>query len=397
MSNSSQYPAQESDPIRLSIAGMSCAGCVASVETALRAVPGVREAAVNLVERTAAVSGEADSAELVAAVKAAGYDAAELRGVDDQEEKQAVEAAHYRGLLNKTMAAGAVGAPLLIGDLLSWLPPLSTAGGRGFWLAAGVATLAALVYSAGHIFTAAWKAFKHHNANMDTLIALGTGAAWLYSMAVVLLPDAVPSLAQHAYFEAAAVIIALVNFGAALEMRARGRTSQAIRRLIGLQPKTARVVRNGEERDIPLAEVGLDDTVRVRPGERIPVDGEVIEGQSSVDESMLTGEAMPVVKQSGDAVVGGTINLSGSFLFQAKRIGRDTVLARIVEMVRRAQASKPGIARLADRVAAVFVPSIMIIAVITFLVWYNLGPAPAASFAIVTAMTVLIIACPCAL
>ena len=376
---------------------MSCAGCVASVETALRAVPGVCEATVNLVERTAAVSGEVDSVELVAAVRAAGYDAAELRGVEDEEEKQAVESAHYRRLVRKAVAAGIVGAPLLVGDLLGWLPSVSSGDGRWFWLAAGLATLAAMAYSAGHIFTAAWKAFKVHNANMDTLIALGTGAAWLYSMAVVLWPEVVPSLAQHAYFEAAAVIIALVNFGAALEMRARGRTSQAIRRLIGLQPKTARVVRNGEERDIPLAEVGLDDSVRVRPGERIPVDGELIEGQSSVDESMLTGEAMPVMKQTGDQVVGGTINLTGSFLFQAKRIGRDTVLAGIVEMVRRAQASKPSIARLADRVAAVFVPSILIISVITFVAWYDFGPAPAVSFAIVTAMTVLIIACPCAL
>lgn len=397
MSDSFQHAVQEPGPIRLSIAGMSCAGCVASVESALLAVPGVREAAVNLVERTASVSGEADSAELVAAVKAAGYDAAELRGIEDEDEKQAIEAAHYRRLLNKAMAAGAVGAPLMIGDLLGWLPSLSNGNGRGFWLAAGLATLAAMVYSAGHIFLAAWKAFKVHNANMDTLIALGTGAAWLYSMAVVIFPDAVPSLARHAYFEAAAIIIALVNFGAALEMRARGRTSQAIRRLIGLQPKTARVLRNGEERDIPLAEVGLDDTVRVRPGERVPVDGVVIDGESNVDESMLTGEPMPVIKRVGDEVVGGTINLGGSFLFQAKRIGRDTVLARIIEMVRRAQASKPAIGRLADRVSAVFVPSIMIIATITFLAWYNFGPAPAVSFAIVTAMTVLIIACPCAL
>ncbi len=397
MRNPSHQSAQGHDPIRLSIAGMSCAGCVASVETALRAVPGVCEATVNLVERTAAVSGEVDSVELVAAVRAAGYDAAELRGVEDEEEKQAVESAHYRRLVRKAVAAGIVGAPLLVGDLLGWLPSVSSGDGRWFWLAAGLATLAAMAYSAGHIFTAAWKAFKVHNANMDTLIALGTGAAWLYSMAVVLWPEVVPSLAQHAYFEAAAVIIALVNFGAALEMRARGRTSQAIRRLIGLQPKTARVVRNGEERDIPLAEVGLDDSVRVRPGERIPVDGELIEGQSSVDESMLTGEAMPVMKQTGDQVVGGTINLTGSFLFQAKRIGRDTVLAGIVEMVRRAQASKPSIARLADRVAAVFVPSILIISVITFVAWYDFGPAPAVSFAIVTAMTVLIIACPCAL
>src|SRR3569623_1648199 len=296
----------------------------------------------------------------------------------------------------RAAVAGAIGGPRFIGDLFHILPPLA-GGGRLFWLIVGVATLGAIVYSAGPIYLAAWKAFRVHTANMDTLIALGTGAAWVYSMAVVLFPDAVPSRAQHAYFEAAAVIIALVNFGAALEMRARGRTSEAIRRLIGLQPKTARVVRNGAERDIPLSEVGLDDTVRVRPGERIPVDGEVISGESTVDESMLTGEPMPVHKKPGDAVVGGTLNGSGSFLFQAKRIGRDTVLARIIDMVRRAQASKPAIARVADRVAAVFVPSIMIISAVTFLVWYDLGPAPAQSYAVVTAMTALIIACPCAL
>lgn len=382
---------------RYSIGGMTCAGCVAAVETALRTVPGVDAALVNLAERTAEVSGVAPPAAVIAAVRRAGYDAAELRGVEDDEERQAVEYAHYRRLRRRTAAAAAVGVPLFIGDLLSWLPSLATPGGRAFWLVVGMATLAVMVYSAGHIFTAAWKAARVHNANMDTLIALGTGAAWWYSMAVTLFPDAVPSLAQHAYFEAAVIIIALVNFGAALEMRARGRTSEAIRRLIGLQPKTARVVRNGAERDIPLTEVGLDDTVRMRPGERIPVDGEVISGESAVDESMLTGEPMPVHKKPGDAVVGGTLNGSGSFLFQAKRIGRDTVLARIIDMVRRAQASKPAIARVADRVAAVFVPSIMIISAVTFLVWYDFGPAPALSYAVVTAMTVLIIACPCAL
>ena len=382
--------------VRLSIAGMSCAGCVSTVETALRAVPGVHEAVVNLAERTANVSGTASGTALIEAVKQAGYDAAELRGLEDEQEQRLIEEAHYRRLLRRAAAAGVIGAPLFVADLFHILPPLA-GGGRWFWLIVGLATLGAIVYSAGHIYLAAWKALRAHNANMDTLIALGTGAAWVYSMTVVLFPDTVPSLAQHAYFEAAAVIIALVNFGAALEMRARGRTSEAVRRLIGLQPKTARVIREGVERDIPLAEVGLDDTVRVRPGERVPVDGVVIEGDSSVDESMLTGEPMPVMKRPGDEVVGGTINVSGSLLFQAKRIGRDTVLARIVEMVRRAQASKPAIGRLADRVAAVFVPSIMIVAIVTFLLWYHLGPPPAWSYAIVTTMTVLIIACPCAL
>jgi Cu+-exporting ATPase len=254
-----------------------------------------------------------------------------------------------------------------------------------------------MVYSGKHFFVGAWKQFTHHSANMDTLIAMGTGSAWVYSMAIVLWPDAVPSFAHHAYFEAAAMIIALINFGSAMELRARGKTSEAIRRLIGLQPKTARVVRDGKEVDVPIVEVGLDETLRVRPGERVAVDGVVIDGESYLDESMITGEPLPVQKQVGDEVVGGTINTSGSFLYQAKRIGKDTVLARIIELVRGAQASKPAIGRLADKVAGVFVPSVLIVAVLTFLIWYNFGPEPELSYAIVVTMTVLIIACPCAL
>jgi Cu+-exporting ATPase len=376
---------------------MSCAGCVTAVEGALRAVPGVAAASVNLADRSADVIGTVKPAALMEAVKAAGYEAAELKGFEDEAAKDAAEMAHYRRLLRKTAVAASVGIPLFAGDLMGMLPALMAPGGRGFWLAAGAATAIVLWYAGGHFFVGAWKALKVHNANMDTLIAVGTGAAWWYSMAVVLLPDRIPSLAQHAYFEAAAVIIALVNLGQALEMRARSRTSEAIRRLIGLQPKTARVVRFGKELDVPIAEVGLDETLRVRPGERIPVDGIVIDGHSNVDESMLSGEPLPVEKKRGDEVVGGTINVAGTFLYQAKRIGKDTVLAQIIEMVRKAQGAKPAIGRLADRVAAVFVPGVMIVAVLTFLAWYNFGPAPAVSFAIVTTMTVLIIACPCAL
>ena len=387
----------EQHHIRLSISGMSCAGCVSSVEGALRAVPGVADANVNLADRSADVTGTAAAPALVAAVVAAGYEAAELKGAEDEAVKEAAEMGHYRRLLRKTLVAGSVGIPLFLAGLVGVLPALATPGGRGFWLAAGVATALVMAYAGGHFFLGAWKAFKVHNANMDTLIAVGTGAAWLYSMTVVVWPDRVPSLAQHAYFEAAAVIIALINLGQALEMRARGRTSEAIRRLIGLQPKTARVIRDGRELDVPISEVGLDETLRVRPGERLPVDGVVIDGHSNVDESMLSGEALPVEKQPGDEVVGGTINVSGSFLYQAKRIGKDTVLAQIIDMVRKAQGAKPAIGRLADRVAAVFVPSVLIVAVITFLLWYDLGPEPVLSFAIVTTMTVLIIACPCAL
>ena len=387
----------EAEPIRLSIAGMSCAGCVAAVEEALRSVPGVREAVVNFAEHTAQVTGEVTADALVEAVRKAGYDAAELRGLADEEEKEAAEFAYYRRLLRQAAVAALVAVPLLVGGMAGWLPDLETGGGRLFWFGAGLVTLGALIYSGGHFFTGAWKSFRNHNANMDTLIALGTGAAWVYSMAVVLFPGAVPVLARHAYFDTAVVILALINLGSALEMRARGKTSEAIKRLIGLQPRTARVVREGREIDVPIEEVGLEETVRVRPGEKIPVDGVVIEGHSTVDESMLTGEPVPVEKGPGDEVVGGTLNKSGSFLFKAKRIGKDMALARIIEMVREAQNSKPAIGRLADRVASVFVPAVLVIVVLTFLAWFNFGPEPRVSYALVTAITVLVIACPCAL
>ncbi len=382
---------------RLSISGMSCAGCVATVENALKAVPGVTEATVNLVERSATVAGSAEPQALIAAVRAASYDAAVLRGLDDESGKEAAEMAHYRRLIRKFIVAAAVGAPLMIAEYAGWLPHVDAPEALGFWLAATVVSLFVLVYSAGHMFVGAWKSFRAHNANMDTLIALGTGTAWVYSALVVLWPALVPAAARHAYFEAAAIIIALVNLGQALEMRARGKTSEAIKRLIGLQPKTARVVRNGVEQDIPIAEVGLDDTVRVRPGEKVPVDGVIVDGRSSVDESMLTGEPLPVEKGVGDEVTGGTLNTSGTFLFQAKHIGADTALARIIELVRRAQSSKPAIGRLADRISSVFVPAVLIIAVFTFLAWFNLGPEPKLSYMLVATMTVLIIACPCAL
>ena len=376
---------------------MSCAGCVATVENALKNVPGVVESTVNFAEHTATVRGNVEAGKLIEAVTASGYAAAELRGLEDESEKEAAELAHYRALLRKFIFASVIGLPLMLAELLGVMPMLDMPSGRIFWLVVGAATLWVLVYAGGHFFRGAWKSFRAHNANMDTLIALGTGTAWVFSMLVVVFPDIVPSLARHAYFEAAAIIIALINLCQALEMRARGKTSEAIKRLIGLQPKTARVIRDGKEIDIPISEVGLDETIRVRPGEKIPVDGVIIEGHSSVDESMLTGEPMPVEKKTGDEVVGATFNKSGSFLFQAKHIGADTALARIIEMVRRAQSSKPAIGRLADKISAVFVPSVLIIAVLTFLAWFNLGPEPRFSFSLVATMTVLIIACPCAL
>ena len=393
-----------SEAIRLSVSGMSCAGCVSAVEDALRGVVGVTEANVNFAEHTALVEGNVAANDLITAVKQAGYGAAELKSQEDEAEKEAAEMAYYRKLMKQSAVAALVGVPLMVAGMGEMLglgqlaPALNSVQGQVFWLIAGVLTLFVMFYSGGHFFTGAWKSARNHNANMDTLIALGTGSAWIYSMAIAAWPNLVPTLAQHAYFEAAAIIIALINFGSALEMRARGKTSEAIKRLIGLQPKTARVIRDGVEQDIPISEVGLDETLRVRPGERIAVDGSVIDGHSTVDESMLTGEPLPVEKTIGAEVVAGTINKSGTFLFQAKRIGKDTALAQIIEMVRQAQSSKPAIGRLADKVAAVFVPSVLIIAVLSFLAWYNFGPAEQQlSLAIVTTMTVLIIACPCAL
>ena len=384
--------------IRLSIAGMSCAGCVSKTEKALLAVPDVSSATVNFAEHTAAVEGNVDAQTLIQAIIDVGFEATELVDEDDLTDKDAAEQERYRALLKKSAVAAALGIPQFVLGMAGVLPDLNTGAGRFFWLIIGIATLLVLAYSGGHYFSGAWKSAKNHSANMDTLIALGTGTAWIYSMVILTFPELVPAMARHAYFEAASIIIALITLGSALEMRARGKTSEAIRRLIGLQPKTARVVRNGEELDVAIRDVGLGETLRVRPGERIAVDGVIIDGHSTVDESMLTGEPIPVEKQQGDQVAAGTINRSGSFLFVAKRIGRDTALARIIEMVRTAQASKPAIGRIVDKVAAVFVPTVMIVAVLTFLAWINFGPeADTTAYAVVTAMTVLIIACPCAL
>jgi Cu+-exporting ATPase len=377
---------------------MSCAGCVASVEKALLNVPGVSSASVNFVEHTAFVEGDVALQPLLDAVRSAGYGGVGLTGADDESEKESAEQSQYRKLLKMAALAAAVGFPQFVLGMSGLLPGFASGSGQLFWLAIGFLTAVVLVYSGGHFFSGAWRSARNHNANMDTLIALGTGTAWVYSMVIVAFPGLVPPIAQHAYFEAASIIIALINFGAALEMRARGKTSEAIKRLIGLQAKTARVIRDGVEQDIAIGDVRLEETLRVRPGERIAVDGIVIEGHSSIDESMLTGEPVPVQKEAGDEIAAGTINKSGSFLFRATRVGKDTALSRIIEMVRKAQSSKPAIGRLVDQVSAVFVPGVMIIAVITFLAWINFGTTEhVTSFAIVTTMTVLIIACPCAL
>ncbi len=381
--------------VRLSIAGMMCAGCVSSVDEALNNVEGVITAQVNLGERTAIISGDFSIDALLVAVKKAGFQAQQLTSLADESEKESQELQAYHTLWWRALIAGTLGVGLFISMLLGWLPDLIK--GRIFWLGISVATLAILIFVGGHFFRGAWTALKNRRANMDSLVAMGTGTAWLYSTLIVLFPDAIPSIARHVYFESAIIIIALVSLGAALETKARGRTSEAIKRLVGLQPDTARVIRNGEETDIPIAEVGLEETLRVRPGEKIPVDGIVIEGQSFVDESMLTGEPMPVDKRKGAKVFGGTLNTQGSFLISATGIGRETALARIIDLVRKAQSSKPAIGRLVDKIAAWFVPLVLLIALIAFTLWAIFGPEPQFAYAIVVAMTVMVIACPCAL
>ncbi len=383
--------------IRLSILGMRCAGCVSAIEGALTAVEGVSAVSVNFADHTATIQGSAEPKALKQAAKEAGFDAAVMEGFEDPAEQEQQELQRYQTLMKKASVAGAFGALLMAAEHFSWLPEIGSTAGLWLWPEIAVLTLAILIYSGWHFYSGAIKSLSLRQANMDTLIALGTGSAWLYSCIVIDYADTLPALAKHAYFEAAVVILAFINLGSGLETLARGKTSSAIRQLIGLQPRTARVIRNAEEIDIPIEQVGLGDILRVRPGEKIAVDGILIEGHSSVNEAMLTGEALPVEKAIDSEVVAGSINQTGSFLFKATRIGRDTALAQIVASVRLAQNSKPEIARLADKISSVFVPAVLVISALTFLMWFTFGPEPSLGYAFVTSMTVLVIACPCAL
>lgn len=381
------------------IEGANCGSCVAKIEKALKTVSGAQRVEMNFAQRTVQVEGQADEAALIAAVENIGYKAKPMSNDSEQDaldEKAKADDAHYKKLMRNMILALGVGAPLMLYGLIFDMNVITTTQ-RIAWFIVGLATLAVMAVAGKQFYNGAWQAFKNHAANMDTLIALGTGTAWLYSMVVVITPNLLPEVARHVYFEASAMIIGLISLGLALEVKARGRTSEAIKRLIGLQPKTARVIRDGQERDIDISDVVKSDQVRVRPGEKISVDGEVLEGSSSVDESMLTGEPMPVNKQIGDTVVAGSINKTGTLLFKATHIGSETTLANIINMVKRAQNSKPSIGRLADVISGVFVPTVMIIAILAGLAWLNFGPEPAIAYAVVAVTTVLIIACPCAL
>lgn len=390
-------PMKQSKTQQIIISGMSCASCVGKIQTSLTNLPNVETAQINFAEKTAVISGSISQTELLAHLEKIGYPGEAI--ADDSEQQQAeLQHAEQEQLVRKTWVAFLVGLPLLIDSMLyQFIPSVTSEYGQYIWGVIGLITLAMLFYSAGHMLKSAYTALLNFSANMHTLIVLGSGAAWLYSMGVVVFLNHLPQLAQHLYFETAAWVITFINFGALLESRAKAKTSQAIQRLIGLQPKTARVIRNGEEIDLPIEQVMLGCQIRIRPGDRIPVDGEIIQGASNVDESMLTGEPIPVNKQVGDLVSAGTINTSGSFILEAKHIGKDTALAHIIELVRQAQNSKPAIGKLADQIAGIFVPIVLIIAVITAVVWLSYGPEPRSVYMLITSITVLLISCPCAL
>jgi len=380
----------------LKIEGMHCASCQRPIEKALRETEGVADVSVNLASREVTVESYLGNDKLIAIVGDAGYEAV-LDQVQSLQEDDEANRKKFRNLIGKTILALGIGIVLMVYTM--YAPAIGTEWNLAHtvWLLVAIVTAAVMYFTGWHYFSGAMRSLKTGSATMDTLIALGTGTAWLYSTLIVLFPGMVPEIARHVYFEASVIIIGMVNLGQALEQRARGKTSQAIRRLLDLQQKTARVVRDGESLDIPIAEVLIGDLVRVRPGEQIAVDGEVIEGQTNIDESMLTGEPLPVTKLPGDEVSAGTMNKTGTILFRATRVGSSTALARIIRLVRSAQNSKPPIGRMADTIAAVFVPAVMLIAVIAALGWFVLGPEPRVVYAIVTAVTVLIIACPCAL
>ena len=387
------------------ISGMVCASCVNTIEKALKELDGVVSANVNLAAEKATVEYDPAAvgmAEFRRAVEGAGYGVTSEvpEGTITAPDAAASSSSHETKILRrKLMVSAVIGSYMflfMVSELTggAWLP--SFLGNRYLlWLLATPVQF----WAAWQFYKGFWAGLKHKTANMDTLIAVGTSVAYFYSVAVVLFPEFIASGGRmaDAYFETSVLIIALILLGRFLEARAKSRTSDAIKKLMGLQAKTARVIRGGEEADVPIEELLIGDAVIVRPGEKVPVDGNIIEGYSSVDESMITGESMPVEKKAGDGVVGATMNKTGNFRFEATRVGKDTALAQIIKLVEEAQGSKAPIQRLADVISAYFVPAVILVAAITFAVWLLIGPPPALTFALLNAVAVLIIACPCAL
>jgi len=389
----------------LKLRGMSCASCARSIEDAINSVPGVNECIVNFGAEQATVDYDPRKTDLQAiqnAVDAAGYSAYPLQtqnlmvGEDDEEKKYRQQ--ESRDLRRKVTVGAIFSIALLIGSLpmMTGLHlPLIPTWLHNPWLQL-ILTTPVQFWCGYSFYINTWKALKRHAATMDTLIALGTSAAYFYSLFATLFPHffIAQGLMAEVYYETAAIVITLILLGRLLENRAKGQTSEAIRKLMGLQAKTARLIRHGREVDVPIEEVQIGDVVLVRPGEKIPVDGEVVEGKSTVDEAMVTGESVPTKKQPGDEVIGATINKTGSFKFRATRVGKDTVLAQIVQLVQQAQGSKAPIQRLADQVTGWFVPAVIAIAILTFILWYIIMDN--VTLALMTTVGVLIIAWRCA-
>ena len=408
MTTSPPTPNVQPIEIILPIEGMTCASCVNRIERFLNKTPGVANAAVNLATEKATILVDPSLAgrdELVKAVEAAGYDvkpeapAAVEAGAASLDAEITAEDADRDRALRETlrMSVTAIAASVVFMALMFW--PQTAVSMADINKAILLPATFIVAWAGSRFYRAAWKAGRHGGATMDTLVAVGTAVAWAYSAFVALWPDAVRNagIMPETYFDSATIIIGLILLGKYLEGRAKGRTTGAIRRLVGLQATTARRLRNGVEEDVDLAVVVPGDLLRVRPGDKVPVDGVVAEGASSVDESMLTGEPIPVTKNPGDEVIGATLNTTGSFVMRATRVGRDTALARIVDLVQRAQGSKAPIQRLADQISAVFVPAVLAIAAATFATWFVLGPEPRFTLALTAFIGVVIIACPCAM
>ncbi|WP_162045814.1 heavy metal translocating P-type ATPase [Vibrio taketomensis] len=387
--------------VNLLISGMTCASCVSSVEKALASADGVLKAQVNLAEQSALIIADAkklNQEQLLKAVANSGYKAQIIDDAKTQQQKQleqqqAIQRHHKRSAIyglfvgGPLMAWGVLGGNMMIQNLTDQLA----------WGAVGIVCLVLLATAGRSFFSNAWLALTHGRATMDTLVALGTGSAWLFSMLVVLFPQWFPDAARHVYFEATAMIIGLISLGHYIEAKAKANTTKSLQALIDLQPKSATLVTDNGDQTIAVEDIVDGMKLRIKPGEKIPVDGLVLSGNSFVDESMLTGEPMPVDKEQDSHVSAGTLNQDGSLVIEATSVGSDTMLARIIELVRQAQSSKPAIAKLADRISAVFVPVVVVIAILAALIWYAVGPDPKASYMLVVATTVLIIACPCAL
>ena len=425
--NEGYYPNQQE--LHFAIKGMHCASCVTKIENSLKTLPGVLDVNVSLSTTSAHIKYMPEIFSTMSAINAinkVGYDGeiskphnhnklnadhekttnhslGEVHSHPHNHEQDHSEVGNdkeYDSLKHKFWFSTLIGVLIMLVSIPDMVP-----GWSGFseammgwlWPLISAITLVIMMWAGNHFFVGAWSALKHRSADMNTLITLGTGAAWIYSTIAIFFPFLFPEGMAEPFFDVVAIVIGLVDLGQALELRAKSRTSEAIKKLMDLQAKTARVIRGGKELDIPYEEVLTGDIVIVKPGEKVPVDGKIMQGNSTIDESMITGESIPIEKKVDDEVIGGTINKTGNFRFKATKVGKDTALSQIIKMVEDAQGSKAPIQRIVDQISGYFVPAVMILAILTFVFWFDFGPSPAFQFAVVTAVTVLIIACPCAL